>query len=537
MVQWDPNENFTLLLKGEVGNYDTTGGIPGKATTLAPAHLALTQEVDPQAITGFNYIASMPATDDPLFTGTFNDTNTQNVTLRMDWSIGAGVFTSITAYVGYDWEAKTNNDWTNLNVVAGPQRQDYEAYTQELRFTSTTDGPFEYLVGAFFMTDDYNTRLQATLDLSQSALGGVFFSDRLGRNQQFAQENDSWAVFGEVIWNITDTFRARLGMRYTEDDKIADKRLWYSDASTLDNAVPDPDIAASYNGVLGVEHDLRGVTRSTDDFNPALTLEWDVNEDLLTYVSYTEGFKAGGFDEDFTSGVIEEFEFEDESVKAWALGAKWRFGGGRGFLNAEYFHSEFTNLQVSTFSVASFLVGNAAAATSEGLDLDGRWQFTDDFAIGAAAVFLDASYDDYDTAPCPLDDAGNPTGEFCDLTGQPLQYAPDFSASLYADYFVPFSSGWTLRLYGDMVYSDEFFLAGDNDPDVVQDAYTKFNARISMISPDARYELAFIAKNVTDEITSHQGNDIPLAGLYGGKGLSSFLDPPRTLTLAATFNF
>ncbi len=537
ILQWDPTETFSAVLKGEMGNYDATGGIAGKATTLSPLHLSLTQAVDPLANTDFDYVTSMPATNDPLFEGVFNDTNTETLSLTMNWDLGASILTSISSYVGYDWEAKTNNDWTNLNVVAGPQRQDYETFSQEIRLTSAQDQTIEYLVGAYYSKDDYHTRLQATLDVGLSALAGIFYSDRLGRNQQFAQDTESWAVFGELIWNVSDQFRAKFGGRYTEDDKTADKRLWYSDASTLDNAVPDPDIAASWNGVIGVEHNLVGVDRSTDDFSPAITLEWDANDNLMTYISYTKGFKAGGFDEDFTSGVIEDFEFEDEKVDAWALGAKWTLAEGRGFLNAEIFNAEFKNLQVSTFSVASFLVGNAAAATSKGLDLDGRWQFTDRFGAGAAFVFLNARYDDYTTAPCPLDDAGNAIAEFCDLTGEPLQYAPDTSGSLYLDYSVPVFGSWELGLYGDMNYSDNFFLAGDNDPDVVQDSYVKFNGRISLSSDDGQYIFSLIGKNLTDKITSHQGNDIPLAGLYGGKALSSFLDPPRTIALQAVVRF
>ena len=534
---WDPTDTFNAVLKAEVGNYDTTGGIAGKATTLSPNHLALTQAVDPLANTDFDWVNSMPATDDPLFTGLFNDTNTETIALTMNWDLGPSILTSVTAYVGYDWEAKTNNDWTNLNVVAGPQRQKFSSISQEIRLASSQDQTIEYLVGAFYSDDDYNTRLQATLDLGLSALAGIFYSDRLGRNQQFAQDTTTWAVFGELVWNINDSFRVKLGARYTDDDKIANKRLWYSDASTLDNAVPDPDIAASYNGVIGVEHNLVGVKRSTDNFSPAITLVWDAKDNLMTYVSYTEGFKAGGFDEDFTSGVIEDFEFEDENVKAWSLGAKWSMANGKGYLNAEYFNGEFKNLQVSTFSVASFLVGNAAAATSEGLDLDGRWQFTDRFSMGAAFVFLKARYDDYDTAPCPLDDAGNATAEFCDLTGEPLQFAPDTAGSLYFDYAMPVFGGWELGLYGDINYSDDFFLAGDNDPDVMQGSFVKINARVSLASNDGRYVFSLLGKNLTDEITSHQGNDIPLAGLYGGKGLSSFLDPPRIIAIQAEVRF
>ena len=102
---------------------------------------------------------------------------------------------------------------------------------------------------------------------------------------------------------------------------------------------------------------------------------------------------------------------------------------------------------------------------------------------------------------------------------------------------MPVFGGWELGLYGDINYSDDFFLAGDNDPDVMQGSFVKINARVSLASNDGRYVFSLLGKNLTDEITSHQGNDIPLAGLYGGKGLSSFLDPPRIIAIQAEVRF
>ena len=537
-AQWDVTDSFTATFKAEAATYDVTGGYPTQPIRLSDNHLALVQAVDPMAEVRRDHQTSVPATNDPLFTGLFNDTNTENYTLTLDWALdGGGTVTSITSSVGFDWEALTNNDHTNLNVVAGPQRQDFDSFAQELRYTSPGGSTVDYLVGAYYSDDTYKTRLQATLDLGQSALAGVFFSDRLGRNQQFRQENSSWAVFGEVIWNLSDTQRLKFGGRYTEDEKTANKRLWYSDASTLEDAVPDPDIAASYNGVIGVEHDLMGVKRDTDNFSPSITFEWDASEDTMTYISYTEGFKAGGFDEDFTSGVIEEFEYEDEEVDSWALGAKWSLDGGRGYVNAELFSTNITNLQVSTFSIASFLVGNAAEATSEGLDIDARYRVNDNVVLGGAIVFLNAEYDSYPTGPCILDDAGNAIAQSCDLSGQPLQFAPDVASTIYGDFSWPISGNWELGLYLDIAYTDDFFIAGDNDPETIQDAHTKVNGSISLSKSDGSMSFAIIGNNITDETTSHQTNDIPLANLYGGKGVDAIMDPPQMISFQAEVRF
>ncbi len=538
-LQWSPTDNFVATLKVEDGAYDITGGYPTQPQFLSANHLALTQAVDPAAEVDEDYDVSVPAASDPFFTGLFNDTNMDNATLTLSWSLPGHEITSVTSQIGFDFEALTNNDHTNLTIIAGPQKQDSETFSQELRIASTEYQPVEYLFGVYYSEDDYDTRLQAALDLSQSALAGLFPIVRLGRNQQFSQEGETWAIFGEVTFNISDDFRLKLGARYTEDEKEVDKRLWYSGLATVDtlDGIPrDPAIAAIYNGVIGVEHDLQNVRRRTDDVPFAITFEWDANDDLMLYGYYKEGFKAGGFDEDFTSGVLADFEFEDEEVEAFAVGAKWTLAGGRAYINAEYFHSEFTNLQVSTFSVASFLVGNAASATTQGLDVDARFQVSDRLTVGGAFVILDAEYDDYESGPCLLDDAGVEIATFCDLSGEPLQYAPDFEANVYAELGFDVG-GWALDISADLTYSDEFFLAGDLDPAYVQGSYAKLNAVVSMTSPDERYRFSVIGKNLTDKRTSHQQNDIPLGSLYGGKAGSYFTDPPRVIALQGEVRF
>jgi iron complex outermembrane recepter protein len=536
-VQWDVTSDFTATLKGEFGAYDVTGGYPTQPQFLSAPHLALTQAVDPAAEANPDYKVSVPAASDPFFTDLFTDIDMENVTLTLDWDLGNHQLTSVTSYIAFDSNSNTNNDHTNLTVVAGPQTQDSETFAQEIRIASTSDQFLEYIAGVYYSDDKFKTRLQASVDLSSSFVAGVFGLDRLGRNQRTSQDGETWAIFGQATLNFTDELRLILGVRYTEDRKTADKRLWYSDISTLANAVPDPVVSAAFNGVLGVEHNLIGVKRKTDDVPFAITGEWDAMDDLMLYGFYKEGFKAGGFDEDFTSGVLSEYEFEDEGVKAYAFGAKWSLAGGAAYINAEYFHSEYTNLQVSTFSIASFLVGNAASATTQGLDVDARWQVTDQLSIGGAFVILDAEYDDYATGPCILDSAGNAIATFCDLSGQPLQYSPDFEANIYADYTWPVYNGWEMGLIGDLTYSDKFFVAGDLDPDYVQDSYAKLNATLSLTSPDGKYRFSVIGKNLNDEQTSHQQNDIPLANFFGGKAGSYFSDPPRVVALQAEVNF
>ena len=536
-AQWEPTDNFTAILKAETSRLEVNGGLPVTPTLLAPAHLALVQAVDPLAETNKDYQTSTPGTGDPFFDRMFNNTNTDNFTMTLDWGIGDHQLTSVTSYVRYNINQRTNNDHVNLNVISGPTEHEWDSLAQEIRLTSPTGGFIEYIVGAYYANEDLNTALVANVDLSLSALGGVFAVDRLGRNQRFDQDLSSWAIFAEATINITDDLRLIAGARYTDDSKIVNKRMFYSDViMDVDDAVRDPVVAAAYNGVLGTEHNFNRIERSTDDFTPAVKLEYDLNDDVLLYGSYTQGFKAGGFDEDYLSDDLDGFDYEDEEVEAFAAGAKLTLLGGDAYLNAEFFHSDFENLQVSTFSVSSFLTGNAAAARTLGIDIDGRWDVNDNFSVGGAFVWLDGEYTDYETGPCVLDDAGNAIATFCDLSGEQLQFAPTTSGALYANYSVPLKDDWGIELYGDLAYSDDFATAGDLDPLSVQDAYVKLNAIISVVKDD-NFRVSLIGKNLTNKLTSHQANDIPIAAFFGGKGFDHFIDPPRMITVEASVNF
>ena len=123
-------------------------------------------------------------------------------------------------------------------------------------------------------------------------------------------------------------------------------------------------------------------------------------------------------------------------------------------------------------------------------------------------------------------DANNPTQLYWGDTHLHTSYSPD--ASLNGNTKIGPEQAFPPK---------KFFVAGDLDPDYVQDSYAKVNATLSLTSPDGKYRFSVIGKNLNDEQTSHQQNDIPLANFFGGKAGSYFSDPPRVVALQAEVNF
>lgn len=206
-------------------------------------------------------------------------------------------------------------------------------------------------------------------------------------------------------------------------------------------------------------------------------------------------------------------------------------------LNLAVFRNEYKDLQVSTFDGnIGFLVGNAAEAISQGAEVDINWALTNNLRTAFSVSYLDATYDKFTTAQCTYPQSvATPPGEVCvnDLSGKSLQYSPDLSAHWNLTWDRVLADSYLLTVATDVIYSDEYYTANDLDRHFLEDSYYKVDARISLESFNGGWELALVARNISNEKTSHYGDDVPLSpGSY-----FKHLDKPRTVALQARWSF
>ena len=248
-----------------------------------------------------------------------------------------------------------------------------------------------------------------------------------GIDRDFTQKSDVWAIFGEFTWSVTDQVKLNLGGRYTEEDKEATKTL---NVVGVENPGFLPTVAAIYAGpnfatdtVQSARgHDL-AESRDESSFTPSATLSYQANDDVMTYVRFSKGFKAGGFDP--RSNNSTRFEFEEEKVTSLELGSKMRFADGRGELNVAIFHMDYEDLQVSQFDGAvGFNIGNAKSTLVQGIEMDGRWQLADHWSSSYGVAVLDFEYDDFENGNCHFGQPKDVDG-FCDYTGKRGVYTPE----------------------------------------------------------------------------------------------------------------
>ncbi len=118
--------------------------------------------------------------------------------------------------------------------------------------------------------------------------------------QDFEQEAETWAVFGQATWNISDAFRATLGLRYSEEEKEA--------AQTYTTDLPRP-----FDLAFGAEnHEIPTQKYEQDDWSPSLNLQWDINQDVMLYASGSIGYKSGGFDARISNDGIVDGQIDQE---------------------------------------------------------------------------------------------------------------------------------------------------------------------------------------------------------------------------------
>ncbi|WP_417593243.1 TonB-dependent receptor [Parasphingorhabdus sp.] len=522
-LEWDAADNLTFLLKGEYGESDMEGG-RAQITRASPTLQALIAPIDPNAEFELNYTKSGPGVS-PNFNREFDNSRTYNASLSAEWDTGPVLISSLTGFTGYSTDYAFDSDFTPLDFLHQVWRQEHETWSQEIRFASTNPGFFEYQAGVYFSNEQLDSYKTAFIDFSPTPAPFLGSGNRL---HTYEQETETWSVFAEGTFNIAEDLSFIVGYRYTDETKTLDKTFNFADlGSTVPNA-GNPVFSAIG---LGIPHAINGLERSTDNHSLALTARYTPG-DMMFYASYTQGFKAGGFDEGDTSGDLDRIIFDDENVDSYEVGMRAELLNRRLRTQLTAFYSEYDNLQVSIFDgVASLIVGNAASARSMGIEAQAEFAATNNLTVGFTASFLDSEYSSYTAGPCSFG-----LGVTCDLSGKNLPYAPDLSGALSARWEDQFANGWTYILDGQLFHSSSFFTAGDLDPAVAQGAFTKINATLTFLSPDEDWSLAFIARNLTDKVTAHFGDDIPLSNILGNN-YQQYVDPPRTFALQVSYRF
>lgn len=387
-----------------------------------------------------------------------------------DFEANINVFTntllkSISSYQTNDNEILIDADNSELSLETRRRNNQASQFSQEFNLISQTDDPLQWILGAYYYHEELTERfdvvtppgtIPVTVALPPGAVlgGGGFSLIRIADH-----EVDSYALFGQGSYEITDKLSVTGGLRHTWDEKTQSR--------SIGGAVDITNNVQFLTGDIGY---LAADTGSTSfaAFTYRVSADYKLTDSNLLFASYARGYKSGGFD--FNGGAIdgadEQVPYNPEYVNAIEIGSKNKFWDDKALLNLTVFHYDYKDLQVFRLTDFGPLTDNAAQSTIWGIEAEGKFEPTDSFSLDGSIGYLDATYDEY-TIDIP------PT----DFSGNQLNYAPKWTTHVGAEYRMPVGENKLIARL-DWSYRSDIFFDRANTAVDTQEAYSLINGRL-----------------------------------------------------------
>jgi iron complex outermembrane receptor protein len=299
--------------------------------------------------------------------------------------------------------------------------------------------------------------------------------------------NRSTAAFGQATWHLTQPWSLTFGVRYTKEDKSFnggqhDRNSLPIKLGAPPSLFPDPNDLTLYfpPGELRQDYTNTSLRAGT---------EYRFTDDLFAYLSYSEGFKAGGWDTRLTSPVLVVPGFKPETATVYEVGVKAEWLDRTLRTNLAAFHTDYQDLQLIIQKGISPLTTNAGESRIRGVEAELQWLPVQGLLLLLNYGWIDAEY-------TKLDPAANASGIF--LANQ-FNNTPENAFSLAADYTHAAPGGGKLAWHVDYSWKDDTFNDATNTPLLFQKSYGLLGAALTWTEPDGRWSIGVGGDNLADE--------------------------------------
>ncbi|MGE0665745.1 MAG: TonB-dependent receptor [Sphingomonadales bacterium] len=425
----------------------------------------------------------------------------------------------------------------------------FKNFSTEVRAVTKFDFPLNAVLGVYYQ----DTQRYFTQDVIFAGAENSANPDPTRRYVAYDKisetAGETISVYGELIWDITDTLELTGGVRYLRETK--------------DSYFVQPNVNPFFTGIF-VEDVQLDSDQTFKDASPEVTLRWKADDNLTLYAAYKEGFKSGGFSNsaifsqltviqtpngpDYTNSLA-DFQFAPEHVKGFEGGVKAEFFDRTLNVDFEVYRYKFKDLQIDFFNspTFAFITENAGGAKTTGAEFQFTWvpeQVTGLTLTGSIAYNI-AKYTDF-VAPCY---AGQKPSEGCNLPigpgevpkqqlgGQTRALAPKFAGSFGFDYETPVGNGLKVGFAGNMLWKTKHRLGGFNNPYDIQKGYATFDASVRLGNEDGNWEFAVIGKNLGNKYALLSAGDTPGTGGNTGTANGFVADRYGTPIVGRTIEF
>lgn len=512
-VEWEPTEQISLRINGDWTDDNS----------------------DPRQGNRLLDFPGFPVLDNVFDTRAGLNAPEQNVVSRgvsavAEWRLNDNF--TLKNIIGYrDDMTRSPIDFDSLPLVDldVPVIYENDQFSEEFQILYESDR-LNGLVGFYYLNADASNEFDALLGTSTPVFIGlnlipdtttVFNSFTLGE-----VNTKTWSVFGNFSYDVTDTISVELGGRYTNDQRSAtvQRRALDGQSPSFGGPVPPIELIA-----FSSTPSFSGSAEFTE-FDPRASITWQATPDHSFYVSYSQGFKGGGFDprgattaapdidEDgigfTTNGTADPDDerafllFEPEEITTYEAGWKASLDNGRYTSNLAVFYSDYSNVQIpgsvgidaDNDGVSENFAGvttNAAAATLFGVEWEGNLGLARDllhegdaldyqFALG----YINASFDQF---------TGQTGADISDIAV--FQNTPEVTAFSQLSYTKPasiFGSDGNANIYSSFSYrslTNQFNFASPID----QPGFVLLNAGLNWTPDDGRYSFSVHGTNLLNK--------------------------------------
>lgn len=494
---FEPNENFSALLNLHARSLDGNSATAFRANIFDVGSNELNGNFDRDSV----YYNGGG--------GNAQEYDQQGATLTMTYDFGGPVLTSITGYETVDGSSRGDIDggvagdgpgFIPFDSDTADALDGLTQFTQEVRLASPDDGLFTWQIGAFYFDSE----------VPITTVGGLLSP------ASATHTNESWAVFGQGSWSVSDALTLTAGVRYTDDDK----------------ELTGPTIATFAVSDSQVSWDLSAAYQATADLN--------------LYARVAQGFRAPSIQGRDIAFFGTPSIATSETATSYEVGFKSDVLGGTGRINAAAFYYTIEDMQLTVIGGASNSnqLVNAEEGVGHGFEVESEFAVTENFLVTAGVNYTHTEINDSSllVLPCgtgefsdfgnctvrdprvPVAVGINPDAQAALIDGNPFPQAPEFTLSFTARYAIPLASGGEWFAFTDWYVRGPLNIALYDAVEFQTDTQVEGGLSLGYQAPGGAWEASIFARNVTDEENVIGGIDF--------NNLTGFVNEPRIVGIA-----
>ncbi len=420
--------------------------------------------------------------------------------LTLEWKLGGATLKSITAWrkVDVDIAQDITASPYYFNYIAQQIRT--EQFSQEFQLLGDALGDrLHYVLGLYYLHETGRQIFPVELSLVQFLSGGRI-------------KNDSYAAFGQLTYDLTDSLAITAGLRYSDETHRFNPQGQIIEGYAALSPTPVPGFTNLFAGAVGPAgtplFPAGWYSRGNKSATPMVSINYKFTPDIMAYASFSKGFKGGGFTMRYFPPVLPAPGTDPNDIVSYAgpekatsyeIGLKSELFDRRLRFNIAAFYTDYRDIQI-TYNIdpdgpgpiGAFVpvLANAASAHIKGIEIESS-------AVLASWLRLDGSL-------------GYTDAKYRHFSAQALANYPNAN-----DFRIPNTPKWTYNIGGtatlfdnesgraqlrvDYAYRSGQFKEFSNEPTLYQKGVGLLNASLTYRLADKHLEATVGATNLTDK--------------------------------------